>query len=90
MPMTAVIADHNIIRFQVGNDPHGVGFLPQVGMCGAAERPAAVLSQDGFFEAADKNEAVVQRQRISHTAILTDKWRGVSAVRDLCAYCAPA
>ena len=67
--MAAVIADHNIIRFQVGDNPHGVGFLPQVGVRGAAECPAAVLSQDGFFEAANENEAAVQRQRISHAAI---------------------
>lgn len=57
--MAAVITHHNVIRLQVGDDPHCVGFLPQVGVRGAAECPAAVLGQDGFFEAANENEAAV-------------------------------
>jgi hypothetical protein len=60
MPVTAVIADDDIIFSQVGKHTDRIGFLPQAGVGRAWEYPGFKLIHQQGFKPADSKHSPVQ------------------------------
>jgi hypothetical protein len=66
MPVTAVAAEDNILRSNLGEHRDGIGFLTQVSVCGPHEHALWKISQHRFFEVADPVEHSVQFDVVWH------------------------
>ena len=60
MAVAAVVADHHVLRLQMRQNAHRVGFLPQAGMGGAGEDAGGELLQQEGFEAPDGIDLFVE------------------------------
>jgi len=51
--MAAMVAKYDIIRLEICQYTHGIGFLAEAGVGRAKEDPAGEILHHRFFEAAD-------------------------------------